>query len=88
MSYIRTAVPMEEHRLFMELESGSCVIVNLSVKLNTVKYSELADEKLFRSVRTDGDYVVWGDGRVRATAKELMDVALIGDCMEKNETDF
>ncbi len=78
MSYIKAVLPMKDHRLFMEMESGSSVIVDLSVKLDTIKYRDLTDEKLFRSVRTDGDYVVWGDGCVRVTAKELMGVVLIG----------
>jgi len=79
MSYIKTVVPMKDYRLFMDMESGSSVIVDLSVKLNTMKYRDLADEQIFRSAKTDGDYVVWGGGRVRVTVKELMDVVLIGE---------
>ena len=79
MGYIKTVVPMKDYRLFMEMESGSNVIVDLSVKLDTMKYKDLKDYRIFQSAVTDGDYVVWGDGRVRVTAKELMDVALIGE---------
>lgn len=79
MSYIKAVVPMKDHRLFMDMESGSSVIVDLSVKLDTMKYKDLADERIFRSAKTDGDYVVWGDGRVKITVKELMDVVLIGE---------
>ena len=79
MSYIRAIVPMDDYRLFMDMESGSVLIVNLSIKLNTMKYKALADEGLFRSAKTDGDYVVWGDGKVRLTAKELLDVVLLGE---------
>lgn len=79
MSYIKTVLPMKDHRLFMDMESGSSVIVDLSVKLDTMKYKDLTDEKIFRSAKTDGDYVVWGEGRVRVTVKELMDVVLIGE---------
>lgn len=79
MSYIKTIAPMKDFRLFMEMESGSVVIVDLSVKLNTVKYKDLTDERLFCSARTDGNCVVWGGGRVRVTAKELMDVVLMGE---------
>lgn len=79
MSYIKAVVPMKDYRLFMEMDSGSNVIVDLSVKLNTMKYKDLTDESMFRSAKTDGDYVVWGDGRVKVTVKELMDVVLIGE---------
>ncbi|MFZ7102468.1 MAG: hypothetical protein ACOWWO_07410 [Peptococcaceae bacterium] len=78
MSYIKAVVPMKDYRLFMDMESGSSVIVDLSVKLNTMKYKDLTDRTMFRSAKTDGNYVTWGDGRVKVTVKELMDVVLIG----------
>jgi len=62
----------------MEMESGSSVTVDLSVKLHTMKYAELNNEALFKSVKTDGDYVIWGDGRLRLTVNELMEVVLLG----------
>lgn len=78
MRYIRSVVALPDYRLLMEMESGSSVTVDLSVKLHTMKYAELADEALFRSVSTDGDYVVWGEGRLRLTVNELMEVVLLG----------
>lgn len=77
--YIRAVMPLKDHRLFMEMESGSTVTVDLSQKLRTVKYAPLGDEALFADVATDGDYVVWGNGRVRVSVKELMDVVLLGE---------
>ena len=78
MSFIRSVVPLKDYRLFLNMESGSTVTVDLSVKLDTVRYGELADITLFNRVKTDGDYVIWGDNQLRLTAKELLDVALIG----------
>jgi hypothetical protein len=79
MSYIRSVVPMKDYRLFMEMESGSSVIVDLSAKLDTIKYGELEDEQLFKKVRTDGNYVIWGHNQVKVTARELLDVVLVGE---------
>ncbi|NLV22742.1 MAG: DUF2442 domain-containing protein [Syntrophomonadaceae bacterium] len=78
MNYIKSVVPLKDYRLFMEMESGSSVTVDLSVKLHTMKYAELNNEALFKSVKTDGDYVIWGDGRLRLTVNELMEVVLLG----------
>jgi len=78
MSYIKTVLPMKDYRLFMEMEGGSTAIVDLSGKLQTAKYAELTDEAFFRTAVTDGDYVLWGNGRVRLTVGELMDVILLG----------
>jgi len=69
---------MKAYRLFIEMESGSSLIVDFSVKLNTMKYKELIDETLFKTASTDGNYVIWGDGRVKITVKELMEVTLLG----------
>jgi hypothetical protein len=77
--YIRSVMPLKDYRLFMEMESGSTVTVDLSGKLLTVKYGLLKDEALFFDVTTDGDYVSWGNGRVRVSVKELMDVVLLGE---------
>lgn len=78
MSYIKAVVPMKDYRLFMEMESGSSVTVDLSVRLKTMKYAELEDVTLFKNVKTDGDYVIWGGGRVKLTVNELMEVVLMG----------
>lgn len=83
MRYIKSVFPLRDYRLFMEMESGSCVIADLSVKLDTMKYKELADKELFRDVKTDGDYIVWGDGRIKVTVNELMNVVLIGEYTEQ-----
>ncbi len=77
--YIKAVMPLKDYRLFMEMESGSTVTVDLSVKLGTIEYGLLENEALFNDVRTDGDYVIWGDGRVRVSVKELMDVVLLGE---------
>lgn len=78
MSYIKTVLPMKDYRLLMEMEGGSTVIVDLSNKLRTMKYSELADKGFFKTATTDGDYVIWGDGRLRLTANELIEIILLG----------
>ena len=58
MNYIKTVLPMKDYRLFMEMESGSIVIADLSCKLHTMKYAELFDEAYFKTAATDGDYVI------------------------------
>lgn len=78
MGYIKSVLPMKESRLFMEMEGGSSVIVDLSDKLHTMKYAELSEEEFFKTAVTDGDYVIWGGGRMRITVNELMEVVLLG----------
>lgn len=83
MGYIRAVSPLKSCRLLMEMDSGSSVIVDLSIKLNTMKYRELSSEALFDSVVTNGDYVIWGGGRVKVTVSELMEIVLFGTNMDE-----
>lgn len=76
--YIKAVMPMKDFRLYMEMEGGSTATVDFSNKLHTAKFAELKDETIFRSAITDGDYVIWGGGRIRLTVNELMEVILLG----------
>ncbi len=78
VKYIKAITPLKGYRLFLDMESDSSVIVDLSVKLNTMKCRELTNEALFRDVTTDGNYVIWGGGRVKLTINELMEIVLFG----------
>lgn len=78
MNYIKKVLSLKDYRLFMEMEGGSTVTIDLSGKLHTMKYAELADEAFFNTAETDGDYVIWGGGQIRLTVKELMDIVLLG----------
>ncbi|NLL37152.1 MAG: DUF2442 domain-containing protein [Fretibacterium sp.] len=71
--FIKSVAPLSDWRLFVEMASGSWVVVDMRSKLETARYADLRDAELFRSVTTDGDFVSWGDGRVTVTARELMD---------------
>lgn len=78
MGYLRSVTPLDGYRLFLELTSGSIAIVDLSNKLETARFYNLRDENLFKTAITDGDYVIWGNGEVQLTTKELINVLLLG----------
>lgn len=78
MRYIKAVLPLKDYRLYMVMEGGSTATVDLSGKLRTAKYAELADERFFQTAGTDGDYVIWGGNRLRLTVNELMEVILLG----------
>ena len=79
MSYIKNVIPLPHHRLLLEMNSSSSITVDLSIKLHTMKYKELQDEALFAHVETDGNYVIWGSGRVIVTINELLDIVMHGE---------
>ncbi|MCF4151723.1 DUF2442 domain-containing protein [Dethiosulfovibrio sp. F2B] len=77
VDFIKSVMPLNDWRLFVEMETGSLMVVDLSHKLDTARFGDLRDFEFFRSVSTDGDIVLWGGGRVRLTARELMDVVFV-----------
>jgi len=78
LNYIRSVLPVKGHRLFLDMQSGSNVMVDFSGKLNTMKYAKFADEAFFQTAETDGNYVIWGNGKVRLTVNELLEIILLG----------
>nr|WP_321502067.1 DUF2442 domain-containing protein [uncultured Dethiosulfovibrio sp.] len=77
MAFIKSVMPLNDWRLFVEMATGSVLVVDLSHKLDTAKFGDLKELGLFQSVTTDGDTISWNDGRVRLTARELMDVVFV-----------
>ena len=77
MPFIKTITPLKDWRLFVEMETGSVIVADMSRKLDTARYGDLRDPALFQSVTTDGDVISWGKGRVTITVRELMDVVFV-----------
>lgn len=79
MNNIRSVIPLEGFRLLVEFYNGSSITVDLSSKLKTVRFAELADVKLFNDVRSDkagGEIIVWGDGILKIPLYELIDIVV------------
>lgn len=74
MSRIKKVIPRENHRLEVLLENGSCVVLNLESRLQTVRFGSLSDGELFKRATTDGYYVRW-DKKVEISVDELFQLA-------------
>lgn len=78
MDYIQSVSPLSDFRLEVKMTNGSSATVDFKPKFHSAKYMPLKDEEIFKSVSTDGNYVLWKNGRVKITAKEVIDVILSG----------
>jgi len=78
MGYARSVVPLEGYRLLIELNTGSSITVDLSSKLKTARFAELADREVFNNVKADSEMVIWGDGVLKIPVFELIDIAVGG----------
>lgn len=78
MGHIRSVVPLDGYRLLIELDTGSSVIVDLSPKLKTARFAELASQAVFNDVKLDRETVIWGGGVLRMPVIELINIAVAG----------
>lgn len=79
MHYIESVSPLSDYCLKVEMENGSFAIVDFKPKLNSAKYMVLKNKDIFCRVTTDGKYVIWKNGVVKITAKEVIGVLLSGE---------
>jgi len=79
MDYIRSVSPLPNYCLEVMMVNGSFAIVDFKPRLNSAKYMTLRNEETFNSVKTDGNYVIWENGLVRITAREVLEVILSGE---------
>ena len=77
MPFIKSVMPLNNWRLFVEMTTGSTMVVDFSHKLETARFGDLKNREIFSSVVTDGDIVSWGNGRLKLTARELMNTVFV-----------
>lgn len=78
MGHVRAVAPLPGYRILIEFDTGSSITVDLSPKLKTARFAELADPQVFNQVRVECESVIWGNGILRLSLFELIDVAISG----------
>ena len=74
MIRIKSVIPKEGHRLEVQLENGSSVILDFSTRIHTVRFGMLADKEFFGRAATDGDFVRW-DSSIEISVSEVFQLA-------------
>ena len=78
MPFFKAVQPMKNYHLHIEMNSGNTILLNLSQKLDTIRFYPLKNPAVFDSVSIDGDYLVFGN-KVKIGATEVMDMVMIPD---------
>ena len=76
----RSVMPLPNYQLKIEMETGNAVLFDFTSRLKSVRYGRLQDPKIFESVHTDGDALIFGfdeDELVIVTADDFMDLLMI-----------
>ena len=74
--YFKSVTPLPRYHLLIVMETGNIIHFDMKSRLNTIRFGELKDTDLFNSVKTDGTYLLFGDGNVKIGASELMDLLM------------
>jgi two-component system chemotaxis response regulator CheY len=78
--YFKWVQALPDYQLEVTMETGTTINFDFRTRLNTARFGMLHDEELFRSVSTDGNYLIFNKaGRmpIKITASEFMDLVLI-----------
>jgi hypothetical protein len=76
MNKICAVKPMEGFRLVLEFCNGSSITIDLSYKVKTARFAVLSNKELFNNVKARSETVIWGDGILKITLYELIDIAI------------
>ena len=73
------ATPLPGYRLELQFLNGSSAVVNMTRRIEALRFARLADKDLFFSARASGDKVVWSDGQrvISVFCGELLDAMLL-----------
>ena len=78
--YFKSVKALPDYQLDVTMETGTTIHFDFRSRLNTIRFGMLRDEEVFKSVTTDGTYLIFNKaGRmpVKITASEFMDLVLI-----------
>lgn len=74
MTQIKSVVAKDDHQLEVTLENGSSIVINMTNRLNTIRFALLRDIEVFKNVTTDGNFVRWKD-KIEISITELCQLA-------------
>lgn len=78
--YFKNVKALTGYHLKVVMETGTSIHFDFRSRLNTARFGRLKDEELFKSVRTDGSYLIFekaGKMTLKITAAEFMDLVLV-----------
>lgn len=74
MAKIRDVEPKYGYRLLIELDTGRIIYLNMSDKVETMRFYDLKNVELFNQVETDGFALYWDFGRITISLSEIYEM--------------
>lgn len=87
MACIKDVEPKYANRLLVELDGGRMFLINMTDKIETMRFNDLKDEFLFMGATTDGDSILWDNGRISLSLSEIFEMTRVkGDTNTDSDT--
>lgn len=77
MARIMDVEPKYANRLLVELDGGRMFLINMTDKIETMRFNDLKDEFLFMDATTDGDSILWDNGRISLSLTEIFEMTKV-----------
>ena len=81
IGFFKSVAALSEYRLEIEMATGTHIVCDFTSRLDTARFSAIKDEKLFKTVRTDGHSIIFLDkskaSETRIGSEEFMDLVLV-----------
>ena len=62
-----------DYLITIHFDNGHSLTIDMKKKLQTVRFSELRDEEVFKVAKTDGKSVIWPEG-ISIAISEIMEI--------------
>lgn len=71
--------PLGGYCLQLVFRNGSSAMVNMENRINTIRFSRLKSPELFKTVKAEGDKLVWSDGTetISIYTNEILDIMMM-----------
>lgn len=78
--FFKSVKALPNYQLEVEMCTNANIVFDFKPRLVTARFGSLRDETIFKSVYTDGNYLIFEKDKyksIRITAKEFMDMVMI-----------
>ena len=75
-SYFKSVIPMANNILKIEMSNNNRIWLNFSPLMYTTRFWPLQDQAVFKSVKIDGNFLVFGK-KVKIGATEIMNLVML-----------